>query len=161
DVYFSDPDFSLKKPSAVYLIRATGETVPVVLDVQVPNGLAVSNDGKTLYVADDGPKNWRSYGILSDGTVGPGRLFFEPPLPPDGMTVDEAGNLYFTGTGGVWVVDRLGNLLGLVPINEFCSNVTFGGDDGKTLYVSGSKHVFSIAMNVRGGPATRRNKLRD
>ncbi|MGQ0634515.1 MAG: SMP-30/gluconolactonase/LRE family protein [Planctomycetaceae bacterium] len=162
DIYFSDPDFTGKRPGMVYLLNAAKELIPVVFDVQIPNGLVVSNDGQTLYVADDGPKTWRAYGIQPDGSVGPGRLFFEPPLSedkralPDGMTIDELGNLYFTGTGGVWVVDPFGKALGLVPVNMFCTNVTFGGDDGKTLYISGAGQVFSVATTVRGGPATRK-----
>ena len=54
-----------------------------VTPVQVTNGIIVSNDGRTLYVSDDGPNNWRSYPILADGTVGPGKLFFDPPADGD------------------------------------------------------------------------------
>jgi gluconolactonase len=163
DFYFTDPDFAGKKTSVVYLLNTKGEVKRIIHDMQVTNGIKVSNDGRTLYVADDGPSNWRSYPILADGTVGPGKLFFDPPVPmekrapPDGMSIDEMGNLYLSGSGGVWVVDRFGGLLGFIAIPEFCSNVTFGGDDGKTLYLTCAKQVYSLAMNVRGGQFTRKN----
>jgi gluconolactonase len=166
DIYFTDPDFKNKQTSAVYLLTREGKAQKIIQDMQVPNGLKVSNDGRWLYVADDGPMNWRVYPILRDGTVGPGRLFFDPPVPmeklaaPDGMSIDEHGTLYLSGSGGVWVVDRFGKSLGLIAIPEFCSNVAFGGKDGRTLYLTCSKQVYSLAMNVRGGQFTRKNTPR-
>lgn len=164
DFYFTDPDFDKGETSVVYLLNTKGEVKRVIEDMRITNGLKVSNDGKTLYVADDGPQNWRQYSIQADGTVGPGRTFFDPPVPmekrapPDGMSIDEHGRLYLSGSGGVWVVDKFGTSLGLIPIPEFCSNVTFGGKDGKTLYMTCSKQVYSLQMNVRGGQFVRKNK---
>jgi len=164
DFYFTDPDFNKGETSVVYLLNVKGEVKKVIEDMRITNGLKVSNDGKTLYVADDGPQNWRQYSIQPDGTVGPGRTFFDPPVPmekraaPDGMSIDENGRLYLSGSGGVWVVDKFGTSLGLIPIPEFCSNVTFGGQDGKTLYMTCSKQVYALRMNVRGGQFTRKNK---
>jgi len=164
DIYFTDPDFSEKRPSGVYVLTAKGELKKVIQDMRIPNGLKVSNDGRRLYVADDGPKNWRVYFIQADGSVGPGRVFFDPPVamdkrtPPDGMSIDEQGNLYLSGSGGVWVADKYGTSLGLIAIPEFCSNVAFGGHDGKTLYLTCDKQVYSLAMKVRGGQFTRKNK---
>ena len=175
DIYFTDPDFQKGQTSAVYVITAKGEVKKVIEDMQVTNGLKISNDGRTLYVADDGPMNWRKYSIQSDSTVGPGQLFFDPPVPrekrkpPDGMSIDEDGRLYLSGSGGVWVVDKFGVSLGLIPVPElppvdgkprdgFCSNVTFGGPDGKTLYLTCQDHVYSLAMTVRGGQFVRKNK---
>ena len=175
DIYFTDPDFANGQTSAVYVITAKGDVKTIIDDMQVTNGLKVSNDGRTLYVADDGPMNWRKYSIQADGTVGPGQLFFDPPVPkgkrtaPDGMSIDEHGRLYLSGSGGVWVVDQFGVSLGLIPVPDlppadgkprpgFCSNVTFGGVDGKTLYLTCQDHVYSLAMTVRGGQFVRKNK---
>ena len=69
---------------------------------------------------------------------------------------DEQGNLYLTGRGGVWVVSPAGEALGLIAIPEFCSNVTFGGDNGRTLYMTCSKKVYSLRMRVRGGQSYER-----
>jgi len=164
DVYFTDPDFEKGQTSAVYVITVKGDVKKIIEDMRITNGLKVSNDGRTLYVADDGPMNWRKYSIQPDGSVGPGQTFFDPPVPmekrthPDGMSIDEHGRLYLSGSGGVWVVDKFGVSLGLIPISEFCSNVTFGGAEGKTLYLTCSKQVYSLAMTVRGGQFVRKNK---
>ncbi len=164
DIYFTDPDFKDAKTSTVFVLTTKGDVKKVIQDMRVPNGLEVSNDGRRLYVADDGPMNWRVYSIQADGTVGPGRVFFDPPVPqakraaPDGMTIDEHGTLYLSGSGGVWVVDKYGTSLGLIAIPEFCSNVGFGGPEGKTLYFTCSKQVYSLEMKVRGAQFTRKNK---
>ena len=155
DIYFTDPDFNQRETSAVFRFSRTGELSKVVTDMLAPNGLITSNEGKTLYVGDSHLKLWRSYAIHTDGTVGSGKVFFDPDTEnrssPDGMSIDKDGNLYFTGRGGVWVAGPQGQSLGLIPTQEFCSNVTFGGNDGKTLYLTCSKKVYSLRMNVRGG----------
>jgi gluconolactonase len=164
DIYFTDPDFKDAKTSSVFVLTTKGDVKKVIQDMRIPNGLKVSNDGRRLYVADDGPMNWRVYSIQADGTVGPGRIFFDPPVPhakrapPDGMSIDEHGTLYLSGSGGVWVVDKYGTSLGLIAIPEFCSNVGFGGLEGKTLYFTCEKQVYSLEMKVRGGQFTRKNK---
>lgn len=159
DLYFSDPDFATLKKSAVYLLRPSGDAVKVIADMPLPNGLKTSLDGKTLYVSDSYQKLWRSYPIHADGTLDKGAVFFNPDVSdrsdPDGMAIDAEGNLYCTGRGGVWVVRPDGHSLGLIPFPDFCSNVTFGGADGKTLFVTGSKKVSSLQMTVRGGQIKR------
>lgn len=154
-IYFTDPDFAKRERSAVYHLSPEGKLRKIIHDMPVPNGLIVSNNGRTLYVGDSHLKLWRAYPIQPDGSVGPGYVFFNPDTErkddPDGMSIDEQGNLYLSGRGGVWVADRFGIALGLIAVPEFCSNVTFGGEDGKTLYLTCSKQVYSLAMNVRGG----------
>jgi gluconolactonase len=160
NIYFTDPDWAQSKRSAVYLLTPKGKVQAVVHDAKLTNGVRTSLDGKTLYVSDDGPENWRAYPIQEDGTVGPGHVFFDPPTAvkgsPDGMGLDEHGNLYVSGRGGVWAADKHGKSLGFIAIPEFCSYASFGGEDGKTLYfvtqASGGKpsHVYSLRMTVRG-----------
>lgn len=122
--------------------------------MSVPNGLVVSIDGRTLYVADCFHKHWRAYPIASDGAVGPGRVFFDPLTDnrddPDGMTIDERGNLYLTGRGGIWIVRPDGTLIAFIRTPVFCSNVCFGGPDGRTLFITGKGKVFALPTNVRG-----------
>lgn len=155
NIYFTDPDFQGQIDSAVFRYRANGEVTKVIDDMPVPNGLIASLDGRTLYVGDSHLALWRAYPISEDGTVGPGAVFFDPPTdnrsPPDGMSIDEQGNLYFSGRGGVWVASPEGRSLGFIPVPEFCSNVTFGGPDGRTLYLTCDKKVYALAMNVSGG----------
>ncbi|WP_278465476.1 SMP-30/gluconolactonase/LRE family protein [Gimesia maris] len=155
NIYFTDPDFKNRKTSAVYVKTTEGEVKKIITSMPVPNGVIASNDGKTLYVGDSHEKLWRSFPILADGTVGEGRLFFDPETSrkdsPDGMSIDAEGNLYLSGRGGVWVASPYGKSRGLIPVPEFCSNVTFGGADGKTLYFTCANKVYSLQMKVKGG----------
>lgn len=153
DIYFTDPNFKQKQGSDVYILRS-GKTKKIITDMPVPNGVKVSLDGKSLIVGDSDQAHWRSYPIQADGTVGEGKLFFDPPTErrdsPDGMCLDERGNYYFSGRGGVWVATPEGKSRGLIAVPEFCSNATFGGADGKTLFLTCSKKLYSLQMNVRG-----------
>lgn len=155
DVYFTDPDFQNRATSKVFRLSPRGELSIVIDDMPVPNGVIASNDGKTLYVGDSHLALWRAYPIRDDGTVGSGKVFFDPDTDnrasPDGMSIDEHGNLYLSGRGGVWVATPDGKSLGLIAVPEFCSNVTFGGLSGKTLYLTCSNKVYSLQMRVRGG----------
>lgn len=155
-IYYSDPNFKGRTHSAVYYVNTEGVVRRIIENLKLPNGLEVSNDGQILYVSDSFEKRIYSYPILADGTVDQGqvKIFFDPHTDnnndPDGMCIDSAGNLYFAMRGGVWVVSGDGKLLGLISVPEFCSNVTFGDVDGKTLYITCDKKVYSLAMKIRG-----------
>jgi gluconolactonase len=153
-VFFTDPDFKGRKTSAVYRITPAGDFDKIITDMAVPNGVIPSPTGTFLYVSDSHAKHWKAYPIRDDGTVGTGTVLFQPQTDnstdPDGMTVDAEGNLYLTGMGGVWVVSSKGKMLGFIPIPEFCSNVTFGGINGKSLFITCSKKVYRLEMSVRG-----------
>lgn len=73
------------------------------------------------------------------------------------MTIDEKGNPYFAGRGGVWAVSPAGEALGLIPIAEFCTNATFGDPADKTLFITCSGKLYSLEMTVKGGHALRQN----
>ncbi len=155
-LYYTDPNFRGKTRSAVYMLVPGGRPRRIIEHLKLPNGCEVSNDGKTLYVGDSFEKRIYSYPILEDGTVDPGqvRVFFDPETrnqaDPDGMCADAEGNLYFCMRGGVWVASPKGESLGLIPVPEFCSNATFGGKDGRTLFLTCSKKVYSLPMRVAG-----------
>jgi gluconolactonase len=155
-IYFSDPNFKGKTHSAVYCLDPNGNLRRIIENLKLPNGLEVSNDGTTLYVSDSFEKRIYSYPILSDGSVDQAqvRIFFDPPTDntadPDGMCSDALGNLYFAMRGGIWVVSKEGKSLGFIPVPEFASNITFGGVDGQTLYITCDKKVYSLAMRVKG-----------
>ncbi len=164
--YVTCPDFEAKKTSGVYYVSPEGKVERALSDLQLPNGVYVGKGGKVLYVADSGALNVRSYPV--DPTTGKvaaekGIVFFDPQVenknPPDGMTMDERGTMYFTGRGGVWAVEPNKEVLGFIPVPEFCSNVGFGGKDGRTLYFTcaGGK-VYRLAMTVRGWEAASRHE---
>lgn len=154
DIFFTVPDFGARKSSRVYRLSPQGKVTVVVTDMALCNGVRTSMDGRTLYVADSFRKHWRAYPIDADGKVGEGRTFFEPKTDnkwdPDGFALDENGVLYLTGMGGIWVVTPEARLLGFIPVPVFASNATFGGVDGKTLYITCANKLYSLTMNVRG-----------
>lgn len=154
DIFFTDPDFKERKNSAVYHLAPDGKVTKIITDMPLPNGILTSKDGKTLYISDSHLKLWRSYPILENGSVGASKVFFNPDVEnrndPDGMTSDREGNLYFTGRGGVWVVRPDGQAIGFIPTPGFCSNATFGGRDGRTLYLTCDKNVYGLKMQVAG-----------
>jgi len=166
DIYYTGPDWS--QPPAnqgVYLLEPNGVSTRVNNTLYQPNGLITSLDETKLYVAESASsdlskKRWWVFPINADGTLGAGTVFFKPTnltgmgtTDPDGMTIDELGNLYFTGLGGVWIVSPAGQELKRirVPAPYNCSNICFGGVNGKTLYITCQDKVYSLAMTVRGG----------
>lgn len=153
-IYFTDPDFAERKSGSVFHLSPSGKVSRVVSCLPCPNGVTASSDGKTLYVSDTSLREWWAFPILVDGGLGEGRVFFKPEFDakgggPDGMTSDEFGNLYLTGMGGVWIVSPAGRQLGFIPVPEFCSNVRIGGADGKTLYITCARKVYTLSLKVR------------
>ena len=164
-IYFTDPDFKTKSKSGVYMLSAHGEVRKVVDDMPVPNGIAVSADQKVLYVGDSLEKTWRCFDINDDGTLSNGRVFFQPHKVdehriknklidwsgnPDGMTVDQHGNLYLTDKGGIWVVSQRSEVLGFIRVPGMCTNVAFGGKNGNYLFITCCGKVYKLKMRVAG-----------
>jgi gluconolactonase len=155
-IYFSCPDFRSKTHSAVYYRAPDGKLTRILSNLKLPNGVEISRDGKRLVVSDSFEKRVYSYPVKEDGTVDAGgvRIFFDPQatsqMDPDGMTTDSAGNFYFTMRGGVWCTNPDGKMLGFIPIKDFVSNVSFGGADNKTLFITGSNRVYALAMTTSG-----------
>lgn len=155
--YFTDPFY--KRPywkrgpteqptQGVYLVPAKGKPARVADDLKQPNGIVGSPDGKTLYVADIGAKKTYRYAIAEDGTLKDKAPFCEEGS--DGMTIDEAGNVYLTGRG-VLVFDKAGKKLTTIPVPEgWTANVCFGGKAMDTLFITASKGLYAIKLNAKG-----------
>jgi len=131
-----------------YLAPRTSKLIRVVTDLEKPNGIIGTPDGKYLYIADiKGNKTWR-YIIGTDGTLSGKKLFTD--LGSDGMTIDNKGNIYLTGKG-VTIFNPLGVKIENIPIPEsWTANVCFGGKDRHLLFVTASKSVYGIKMNAKG-----------
>ncbi len=159
-IYFTDPSYGLgdrqreQTCEGVYRISARGEITRVVDDMTRPNGLGISPDGKTLYVADSARKVIRAYTIAQDGNVSGGRdlasLETKKEGVPDGMTLDEDGNIYCAAGGGVWIFSPAGEHLGTIETPEVPANCTFGGAEYKTLYITARTSVYYIRLNAKG-----------
>jgi gluconolactonase len=166
-IYFSDPRYvggegrELNHES-VYLIDPTKSKITrVVSDVTKPNGLAISPDGKTLYVAESngGPKGERkllAYPLNADGSVGKRKELYDfgPGRGIDGMAVAADGTIVATagskGAAGVYFFSPEGKKLGFLPTPEDPSNCCFAGKDRKTLYVTAGKSLYRVELVIAG-----------
>ncbi|MEL7586529.1 MAG: SMP-30/gluconolactonase/LRE family protein [Prolixibacteraceae bacterium] len=131
----------------VYCLYPDGRLIRLIDDYKMPNGIIGTPDGKTLYVADiqDG-KTWK-YTINEDGSISNKALF--APEGSDGMTIDAKGNVYLTNKA-VSVFAPGGQKLGELIVPEQPANITFGGRDRKTLFITARTSVYTIRMNVSG-----------
>ena len=157
-IYFTDPFY--KRPywnrgptqqdvqAVYYLTPDRKRLVRVAQDLQQPNGIIGTPDGRTLYVADIRAKRTYVYRIQPDGGLTDKRPFCE--MGSDGMTLDEEGNVYLTGRG-VTVFDRTGKQIGQIPVPEgWTANVCFGGRDRQMLFITASKGLYAVRLRVKG-----------
>jgi gluconolactonase len=171
-IYFTDPCYG-RKPAdgqeryAVYRIDAKGgapvpnKVTRVIDEVDTPNGVAISPDNKTLYVADNaprkkGPHTLVAYDILANGGCKRRAVLhdFGEGRGIDGMVLDTAGNVYATaGSGkksGVYIFSPAGKQLGFVHTPEDATNCTFADRDLKTLYITAGTSVYKVRLNAVG-----------
>jgi gluconolactonase len=161
-LYFTDPTLDFvpgmqqELPfQGVYRLDGKGELKLLTKDLTQPNGLAFSPDGKRFYVDDSEQRNIRVYEVGSQGTLTNGRIFGEEPGGkddgvPDGMKVDENGNLYVVGPKGIWLWDARGNHLGTIVVPEQPANLAWGDKDYRTLYITATTSVYRIQTKARG-----------
>jgi len=157
-IYFTDPFYRRtwwqhkempQEIQCVYYLKPDHKTlIRVTDDLEQPNGIIGTKNGKTLYVADlRAQKTW-SYKINPDGTLSDKKLFCE--MGSDGMTIDNKGNIYLTGKG-VTVFDKRGQKLGNIAVPEnWTANVCFGDRDRKSLYITASKSLYKIRTRTKG-----------
>ena len=163
-LYFTDPFYDRswwthhtmpQDGQHVYFLSSDRrQLVRVAGDLKKPNGIIGTPDGKTLYVADiDAGKTYR-YDIAPDGSLTGKTLVAEHGS--DGMTLDSEGNLYLTGDG-VLVLDREGRQIEHIPVPDerWTSNVSFGGKDRQTLFITASTGLYGVRMRVKGANAAK------
>ncbi len=169
DLYFTDPAYGLPDRyedtvnrelpfCGVFRVTPDREVTLLTDELRAPNGLAFSPDESALYVGQSGehePK-WMRYPVKPDGTLGSGDVFYavsaeEDRMPgsPDGFKVDEQGNLFATGPGGIYVFNPAGKLLGRLETGERTANLAWG-DGGSTLYVCAHMLLCRIQTRTKG-----------
>ncbi len=165
-LWFTDPPWGLTGPGELpghwvfKLDPATGKVEPVVKNLAMPNGINFSPDESRIYIADTGghpkhpdpafhklPGGIHCYEVSQDGTLG--KKLFQIEQSSDGMTVDVKGNLYTTH-GKVHVYSADGKKLETIDVPEGPANVTFGGDDYKTLFITAKTSLYSVRMKNAG-----------
>lgn len=167
-IYFTDPPYGLEKNmddpakeipyQGVYRVSPDGDVTLSTKELERPNGVALSPDEKTLYVANSHQPRpvWMAYPVLPDGSLGPGHVFFDASElvgkrqgVPDGMAVDEHGNLFAAGPGGVLVLSPEGKHLGTLLTTQATSNCTFG-EDGHALFITADGYLLRVRLATKG-----------
>ena len=157
-MYITDPFYkrkwwdhntmALTNEEVFYLSPDRKNLARVTDDLRKPNGITGTPDGKTLFVADIGANQTWRYDILPDGSLTNKTLFCAKGS--DGLTIDEEGDIYICGHG-VTVFDKTGKQIEHIDVPEpWTANVSFGGKDHKTLFITASESLYSIRLRVAG-----------
>lgn len=168
DLYFTDPPFGLPRVfddpakelpfQGVYRLSAKGKLTLLIRDLNAPNGIAFSPDEKTLYVSDVDASHpaWYAYQVEADGSLSDRREFYDARAlakqyksTPDGLKLDQQGNLYAAGPGGLYIFAPDATLLGRIGLGKATSNCAWG-DDGSTLYITASDSLYRVRFTTRG-----------
>ncbi|WP_226390310.1 SMP-30/gluconolactonase/LRE family protein [Penaeicola halotolerans] len=160
--YFTDPPYGLNgqddsedkevKYNGVYRFQ-NGEMTLLDSTFTRPNGLAFSPDEQYLYVTQSDAANRiiAKYEVTTEGTLANRTLLYEAgdePAKglPDGIKVDDKGNVWSTGPGGILVFDSNGTQLGTITVPQVPTNLAFGGSDGKTLFITAQSGVYTLKL---------------
>lgn len=152
-IYFTDPRYGNSEGMEIdgyhvyYIAKGSRKAVRVIDDLNKPNGIIGAKDGKKLYVADAGGGKTYVYRVGEDGSVSERKL--AAPEGSDGVTLDEKGNLYLT-RGSVKVYSPEAKLIADIKTPESPANVTFGGPEGKILFITARTGLYSLKMKVKG-----------
>lgn len=162
NLYFTDPPYGLEENmddpakeipfQGVYRYSKDGQLSLISDKITRPNGIGLSPDEKTLYVACSDPKaaTWTAFALNEDGTVASDRLLHDATGSkekglPDGLKVDKKGNIWATGPGGVWVFNPAGAILGKIKTGEATSNCALDANQ-KTLYMTCDDYLMRIKL---------------
>jgi len=164
-VWFTDPTYGISTPYEggiaesetgtrnVYRCDPDGTILAVITDLKQPNGLALSRDEKTLYVVDSGvqPARLMTYTLDDARLPQAGSLFSECTNGMyDGLRLDSMGHIWTSAGDGVHCLDADGRLIGKVLIPETVSNVCFGGPERNRLYITATRCLYAVYLNVSG-----------
>ena len=165
-LFFTDPPFGLPKfyddprkelPYSGVFALYKGQLKLVTTDLKGPNGIAFSPDEKYLYIGNWDPerKIVMRYDVEADGNLSNGKVFFDMTTAPgedaiDGIKIDQQGNLYVSGPGGLWIISPSGKHLGTIIAPKHPHNIAWGGDDGKTLYMTAQGTLYRMPLKIPG-----------
>ena len=169
-IYFTDPPYGIKPAQQELAFQGVYKIVPdrglltlLTDDFEKPNGLAFSPDERRLYIDDSSERRHiRVFDLQADGGLTNGKVFHDMDIEekgsPDGMKVDQKGNLFCTGPGGIWVFDPWGQHLGTIVTPEKPANCAWGDEDLRTLYITAKTSVYSLRVNIPGIPCSERKQ---
>ena len=155
-VYFTDPAFGKQADTreldfyGVYHITPKEEMRLVAKPVGRPNGIALSHNGRVLYVANSDEHLVRAYDVDRNGELSNDRVVISGvDGVPDGIRVDEKGNVYLAATG-VMIFDAQGKFIETLGMAETPANCAFGDADLQTLYITARTSLYRVRRDVKG-----------
>jgi len=154
-IYFTDPTFGLDNRQlgvdfmGLYRLGTDGTITLEGKFTGAPNGVVLSPDEKTLYLALTSSNEILAFDVAADGAIS-NRRVFAVPQHPDGMTVDMAGNVYVASSGGITVFASNGTELGTIRTDQRATNCAFGGPDGKTLFITTGGSIYRVSIPIPG-----------
>jgi gluconolactonase len=162
DIFFTDPySTAMAGPrelpySGVFRV-VPGQSEPILIDdcIGWPNGLALSPDESIFYVNDTSAQNIIAYQLNADRSTSRIGVFATLDTShgngsPDGMKVDIEGNVYLTGPGGIWVLDKSGAPIAILLMPEHIGNLCFGMEDNSSLIITASASVYTLKVKIPG-----------
>jgi gluconolactonase len=167
NLFFTDPPYGLPSDTkretdfhGIYRLSTDGKLTVIGSDMSRPNGVALSPDERTLYIGStDGDEPWlKAYSLNPDGSVTGSRIFFDGSALMkagrrggfDGLKVDEQGNVWATGPGGVVIISPAGKHLGSILTGRFTANCAFGDGDHMTFYITADESLLRLRTKVKG-----------
>ena len=164
DLFFTDPPYGLEKQmedsskelnfQGVFRLPAAGKIELLISELARPNGIGLSPDEKTLYVANSDPQKavWMAYDLGDDGKISNGRTFYDAMEKakteqglPDGLKVHSKGYLFGAGPGGIWIFNPSGTPLGIIHTTVATANCAFNGDES-VLYITAGKFLLRVML---------------
>ncbi len=170
DIYFTDPPYGLAgindSPlkelafSGVYRLGKDGLLSLIDDTLAFPNGIGLFPGAHDLLVSNTDPKNpvWKKYTLDFNGKVLASKVFYDASAQiaqgrkggPDGLKIDQNGNVFATGPGGVYIFSPTAELLGMINLDSAASNVAFGGNTGSTLFITNGTRVLQVETLTKG-----------
>jgi gluconolactonase len=163
-IYFTDPPYGLDKRledtakqlnfQGVFYLRPDGKLILVTDELKYPNGIALSPDGRYLYVDNSDPANklWMKYELDGNGLIKNKTIFYRAIADegkdngsPDGMKMNEAGYLFTAGPGGIWIFNPKAEVIARIYTGQATSNCAFGRDH-KELFITSSAYLMRVKL---------------
>lgn len=162
DIFFTDPPYGLPEQAedptkeipfqGVYKISSDGKVTLLVDSITRPNGIALTPDEKTLIVANSDPQKpvWYAFDLDENDSPTNARIFLDTRGSeghglPDGFKIDKNGNLFASGPGGIWIINKDAKVLGKIKLPSPTANCALADND-KTLYITSDSQLLRVKM---------------
>ncbi|NES72306.1 MAG: SMP-30/gluconolactonase/LRE family protein [Okeania sp. SIO2D1] len=160
-IYFTDPPYGIDKKQeelgfyGIYRLTPDGTLSLLNKTMVRPNGIAFSPGQTKLYVSDSRKREIRVFEVASDGTLTSNQVFVDMRELlgkgiPDGLKVDTQGNIYCSGSKAIWIFSPAGKLLDKINLPEVVTNLTWGDEDYRTLYITARHSIYRIRLKIAG-----------